>query len=413
VSLYFLHLGRNKNLSFAEVSAVFGNKIKYIGLVNNELLKIETDLEAKTFEESLKTMGSIKKISKVLKTVPRELQTNALTNETAQTLEAYFISTEHKCRIGLNKYGISLPLNTIGMGIKKILKEKNIKLRIIEKNKKNLNSVSIIKNKLITDRGADLNFINDNDDLHIARTIACQDSLFYSKRDYDRPRRNAKNGMLPPKLCQIMLNLANVKKDDCILDPFCGVGTVLQEAMLKQLYFACSDIREDIIFDCRENLEWFVDSNPNIAKYYNPDKIKVCDATKIENCYTNQIFDAIVTEGTLGPPQSNFVDKQRIETIFKNLKNIYTPFFNKVHSLLKQNGRLVITFPAIRSRHNRIEYFSSYLLKNTDTKMQIITEKNLINPFSLIQSKSFKLIYERPDQIVLREIIVFEKRNNL
>ena len=301
----------------------------------------------------------------------------------------------------------------MGMRIKKILKSKNIKLRIIEKDKKNLNSVSIIKNKLITDRGADLNFIRDNNDIHIARTIACQDSLFYSKRDYDRPRRNAKNGMLPPKLCQIMLNLANIKKDDYILDPFCGVGTVLQEAMLKQLNFYCSDIRPDIVSDCNENLKWFANLYPESKEYYNPENIHTCDATKIDTCYTDQKFDAIITEGTLGPPQSNFVDKQRIENIFKDLKNIYTPFFNKVHTLLKKKGRLVITFPAIRSKNNRIEYFSRYLLENIDTKMQIISEKNLINPFSMIQSKSFKLIYERPHQIVLREIIVLEKNNDL
>lgn len=67
-------------------------------------------------------------------------------------------------------------------------------------------------------------------------------------RDYGRPARDARVGMLPPKLAQIMLNLSvKDEKSGTVLDPFCGTGVLLQEAALAGFDFIGSDIEPRMV----------------------------------------------------------------------------------------------------------------------------------------------------------------------
>lgn len=64
------------------------------------------------------------------------------------------------------------------------------------------------------------------------RTSFVQDIESYTARDQARPMRDARVGMLPPKLAQIIINLALSNNDITeVLDPFCGTGVVLQEGI--------------------------------------------------------------------------------------------------------------------------------------------------------------------------------------
>jgi len=60
------------------------------------------------------------------------------------------------------------------------------------------------------------------------KTVAVQDFEDWGKRDYGRPEAEGHIGMLPPKVARMMVNLAQV---NYILDPFCGTGTILMEAL--------------------------------------------------------------------------------------------------------------------------------------------------------------------------------------
>ena len=75
--------------------------------------------------------------------------------------------------------------------------------------------------------------IKGHDKVFIGKTVAIQDIENYTKRDYERPARDAKTGMLPPKLAQIMINLGGLTKIDhdqeethavqhTLYDPFCA-----------------------------------------------------------------------------------------------------------------------------------------------------------------------------------------------
>ncbi len=89
----------------------------------------------------------------------------------------------------------------------------------------------------------------------MARTIWVQDIDAYTRRDMSR-ERSMKVGMMPPKLAQIMINLATKgNKTLSIWDPFCGLGTTLIEAdHMGYEKLKGSDISPDMVSATTTNL---------------------------------------------------------------------------------------------------------------------------------------------------------------
>ncbi len=53
-----------------------------------------------------------------------------------------------------------------------------------------------------------------------------------------------------------MINLSGAKPDDYLWDPFCGTGTVLQEAALIGVNAYGSDLSDKMISYTTENMNW-------------------------------------------------------------------------------------------------------------------------------------------------------------
>ena len=105
-------------------------------------------------------------------------------------------------------------------------------------------------------------------------TKAIQPIESLGERDFGRPYRDAKSGMLPPKLAMMMINLAGQSLGATILDPFCGSGTILMEAAtIGYTNLMGSDISPKAIDDTRQNFAWQGGSLPK--------KLFVADARKI------------------------------------------------------------------------------------------------------------------------------------
>ena len=71
----------------------------------------------------------------------------------------------------------------------------------------------------------------------LGKTVAVQDFEDWGRRDYGRPEVEAHIGMLPPKVARMMLNIAVSGKQlavSTVLDPFCGVGTILMEGRSEE-----------------------------------------------------------------------------------------------------------------------------------------------------------------------------------
>lgn len=412
---YCFHLGRNNLLSLAELNSKLSEDLKNAELMNPDILLLPSTRSPEQITAMSEDMGGIKKVSLIDRSIPLSTNINSLISEITNMVENKALSINSKISIGINSYGHILPLQKIGMEVKKNLKNLKIKSRIVCNGSENLNSVSIQRNKLVGERGLDINIIMNKEKTYLSTTIFSQDSLFYSMRDYDRPRRGGKVGLLPPKLTQIMLNLSGAQQNDEILDPFCGFGTVAQEAALKKIVCHCSDIEEKRVEDTKENMDWLINKKPSLTSIINKIVVKQCDAKNMKNLFSEKQFKSIITEGTLGPPLKERPDEKSIQQTFRSLEELYLGFFTaKIRNLLHKNGKIVITFPVIKSNKNRLFYLSDHILPKISklfTPIEIL-DKNLIKRFSLLQSNSLRYIYERKNQFVYRELIVFKQVAN-
>ncbi len=251
---YWFILGRETQISAAEIAAVLDTK-KYE--ISNSILKVETSIS--TPKDLIKKLGGTIKIA---------IEIASQTNE--QGLENLIIE-ELKTVTGKINFGISLYTNErndfvdmklaqeFGKKIKKALKNEGLSVRYVENREPILSSVTVEKNNL-TGRGREFIIQKQLGGFSLAKTDAVQPFEEFSARDFGRPGRDDLSGMLPPKLAMIMINLAQQPTNTVLLDPFCGSGTILSEALLLgYTNLIGTDISEKATSDTKENMIWIAD----------------------------------------------------------------------------------------------------------------------------------------------------------
>ncbi|NIA18357.1 MAG: methyltransferase domain-containing protein [Actinobacteria bacterium] len=398
---YFFVLGKNPALSIAELSVVFGD-VNSGELISEQLfvLEIKEKIDAKKL---IKKLGGIIKIGIIKSTT--ETRRGASLLEAALKL-INFNGITGKFKFGISYYGENkFNIKPLGMEIKKYLREKNISCRWVTSRESVLSSVVVEQNKL-ADKGIEIVLIKNPPDplyqggstLLIGQTLAVQPFKELSFRDYGRPARDDRSGMIPPKLAQIMINLAAVETHcyASLLDPFCGSGTILTEALSMGYNNVIGvDISEKAVNDTRKNIEWIKKNYElRITNYelFNKNVVELSKFIKPNS------IDAIVTEPYLGPQRGKVDFKKTI----KELENLYGKSLAEFKKVLKPNGRVVMVFPIFRATHNAqritpglngfkiINPIPAGLRKNAIIKL---TDRNTI-------------IYGREGQRVWREIVV-------
>ena len=299
----------------------------------------------------------------------------------------------------------------VGMMIKNGLTEGGASVRLVlpEYNSLSLASVVVTKN-LLLQKGAEICILAAKDNIFTAKTLTVQDFEDYGRRDYQRPARDEKQGMIPPKVAQIMLNLSGAKNGETVLDPFCGIGTLIQEGLLLGFRMIGSDINKIAIKGSEQNLEWFRNRYKIAPGKYG---LEVADAKNVSDLVgkSTQKVGAIVTEGTLGPIYGTYPKPGEIVKNFKDLEKLYTDCFKDFAKILAQGGRVVMCIPAYRKNREAYEMFPSLDFARA-------LGYNLVDIISPVVAKKLKFlkltarntaIYDRKDQVVAREICVFEK----
>lgn len=272
--------------------------------------------------------------------------------------------------------------------LKNDLKNQGRNVRFVTSKQADLSSVILTQEKVL-DRGVELDFILSDTEIFVGRTLTVQDFKSYSHRDYGRPARDAYSGMLPPKVAQMMVNLSHCPLNGTLMDPFCGSGTILQEAMLlgyKNL--RGSDLSEDAVTDTNKNLTWFMQEYRVDADV----DLFVSDVIDLEGQIPKGSMDAIVTEPYLGPADKGRVNAKTIEKNLLKLEHLYKDAFRILTQLLKRHGRLVVVIPSF---HFQGQTFH-------------LPIPSLFPPALTIQQQ---LSYSRPNQYVTRTIVVAQKQH--
>jgi len=412
---YAFLLGTHPTLSLAELMSFLDNqKIDHGELVifdsiviidikktPEEVAKLQNELGGiiKTFAIINQFSGKIFEIEKIL--TPEIL------------LKDLFIQKSKKINFGISVYSDPDPtyaelnwLTNFAHGIKKKLKDE-YSIRYVEDRGWHLSSVQVERNRLI-DTGAEIALIRNGHDFYLGKTLTVQDYKSYSQRDWDKPSPDAKSGMLPPKLAQMMVNLTRDKETKTIYDPFCGSGIVLQEAMMLGLKIYGSDISPEAIKNTISNLEWLAKLK-KIAAGKISLRVKVADATNYEWPALDSPDTVIVAEPYLGPALRMAPFAPQAQTILKELSQMYLGFFSNLKRNFPQIKRVGLVLPVIRSRDG-LKY-----LNILDEVASLGYIRKLILPAEIIKkdagvSPRGGFLYSRPDQLVLREIFVFEKQ---
>ena len=356
-------LGRNPALSVAEIRAVLPGAKVVVQTSSFLILQTDDTLDGPAFLDRLG--GTIKVGTVIGEKVDPQVIVDAL-KANAQP---------GKLRFGISFY--ECPATKLGMAVKQQLKEAGISSRLVTSRDKALSSVVVTKNK-VTEF-----LVLENK--WLAKTEAVQAFEDYSRRDYGRPVRDTKSGTLPPKLAQIMINLAQQPAAATILDPFCGSGTIIQEALLLgYANIIASDQSAKAVADTKQNLEWLG------QKWQTANgKLFQCDVRGLGNKVKD--VDAVITEPYLGPALRGHETRQQISRTVAELEQLYIAAFETFAKVVRPGGRVVIVFP---------------FFKTFDLKLNIAAQ---IKKLGFAQLDRGDLIYSRPDQHVWRQVCIFSR----
>lgn len=336
-------------------------------------------------------MGGAVRITEVVSAAPAEMPIN-FTELVAKAI-ASEVKVGGKIRFGLSMHPKSdKVLKNILINTKKLLKGKIGNIRFVNKDFQNLSSVQAWHENLLGDSAIELQLFKSETKWYVAKTIAIQDFENYSFRDMKRPAKDLQNGMFPPKLAQILINLAapKISQDFTIFDPFCGSGTVLQEAILMGFSATGSDFDPKMISDSTENLKWLIEK---FQLECQQPKVFLKDATELTKADLPKQPFALVTETWLGQMISKTPTPEQIERIQSIAEKIYADFFDNLKRILPAGTIMVFTAPYHKIGNDR--YFLEKLPKILEKNCKILPLSEHARP---------SLFYERKDQYVGREI---------
>jgi tRNA G10 N-methylase Trm11 len=413
-----LVLGRQPALGLAELESLYGaEKLRPVG---DKAVLVDVDPCLLAFDR----LGGSVKFCKLL---------TILDTTSWKEIEKFLIKVspdhsermpEGKMQLGLSVIGLDIGIKQIeatGLTLKKAVRKTGRSVRLIPNKEPELNSAQVLHNHLTGPTGWELVFIKDGDKTVVAQTVKVQDIESYTRRDRGRPKRDARVGMLPPKLAQIIVNLAAgpISEDklesiceipagepiprpilnQTVLDPFCGTGVVLQEALLMGYTTYGTDIDQRMINYSRENLSWLGTKNvQNVRKtLYDLGQLTVGDATS--HAWVHE-FDFVASETYLGRPFTEQPKAEILEQTVSECNLIIKKFLRNIHSQLKPGARLTLAVPAWQTGPGRFRHLPL---------VDQISDLGY-NRVKFEHVNSTDLLYYRNDQIVGRELLVITRK---
>lgn len=369
IALLFV-LGRASDLSYLELTSLFGKCTR----LAHDVASVElSGDDAVNPQALLSQLGGTIKIARLLGTTP---------SLEADELARYLLDIPDVRAFGISMYGDTKSFDPhVLADIKTQLSEAGVHTRYVEAHDGNVLSSVVVSGQKVTE----LIVVSTGSGFIIGHTVAVQDIDIWSTRDYGRPFADPKSGMLPPKVARIVVNLAG--KKGVLLDPFCGMGTILGEALLSGWQVIGSDQSEVVVEKARKNLEWLIKmTGPGpVIKFF------VSDATHVSEHVAKESIDAIVTEPFLG---STRCGDHKIKNIIKGLEKLYIGCLKDWHHVLKPEGKVVIAFPQY-AIHGK-----TYVVKNVIDRCETLGYTVVHGPIE----------YSRPQAVVRRQFFVLTKK---
>lgn len=374
---YLFELGRNPELSLAEIEQVFASeKISYKIIEQN---KQNLVLDIKETEDILGIMKRLAGTVKISEQISEDLS--------IETLCEYIQKIQNSGKIQFSLSGNNA--KNLALEVKKQLKSEGRSVRYIEAN----NTATVLHNNLVEKQG---DFTLTKNGIFITRAI--QDIEEWGQRDFGRPSRDSHSGMLPPKLARILINLTGATKKQTFLDPFCGSGTVITEAMdIGFTHLIGTDLSPKAIEDTNQNISWMKEKHEYLQNTKIDSKIFPCDVTQLGGQLAARSIDAIATEPYMGRPLRGKEPTHLIQKQTRELKELYISAFKTFQKIMKIDATIVFVIPRFLAEEKWIRIECLLEIQNCGFSLERLTPQ------------SHYILYSRPNQFVAREIWKFRK----
>lgn len=406
-------LGRQPALGLAELESLYGvGKIQPVSGGKAAIVDVDPCLLA--FDR----LGGSVKFCKVLTTLDtthwRAIEKFLLEASTGHSERL----PEGKLLLGLSAIGFDVgirQLEATGLSLKKVIRKTGRPVRLVPNKAIELNAAQVIHNKLTGPNGWEIYLIKNGSKTIVAQTIKVQDIEAYTRRDRERPKRDTRVGMLPPKLAQIIVNLAigplpedklesicDIPADETIprpqlgqtvLDPFCGTGVILQEALLMGYDTYGTDLEQRMIDYSEINLEWLRGSHAALSA----SRLEAGDAT---NHLWSPPIDFVAAETYLGRPFTSMPDQEILSQTISDCNLIIKKFLRNLQPQLAPDTRLCLAVPAWQIKPGEFKHLPL---------IDQIADLGY-NRISLEHAGDQGLLYYREDQIVARQLLVITRK---
>lgn len=385
--MFITILGRQPALGIAELERVYGpGKVKWF---SNESAAVATD----AFD--FNRLGGSLKAGNVI------MELNGNWRDASDAIVSHYTAGlgahSGKITLGISAYGFKAANRDIqktGIVLKQRLKKAGVSLRLVPNDYPALNTATSHHNKL----GLAANKIEilavraGNGAIMVAESIGAQNITSFAARDQARPHTDAFVGMLPPKLARIMINLSGAT-GGTLLDPFCGTGVVLQEALLDGFTVTGTDLSDKMVDYTAKNLEWFARKQPlsgTIGAIYQADAM---------TNHWQPPIDAVVSETYLGQPFSAPPKPEKLAAVRDNCNHIVKDFLQNLAPQLSPGTPLCLAVPAWRDAAGNF------------THLPVIQHlKELGYERAVLKTvQAHELLYYRETQVVARELLILAR----
>ncbi|HSW66601.1 MAG TPA: hypothetical protein VLI54_05690 [Bacillota bacterium] len=386
-------LGRQPALGRAELESLLGSE--HVKPISAGVVASDVDPADLAFSR----LGGSIRMAKVL-TSADTTNWPELAHYLTQTLAKRLAPLpEGKLKLGLSVFGLqvdSRQLFRTGLDLKKVCKKAGRSVRLVPNTDLELSSAQVLHNQLTGELGMELLLVQNGHHTLLAQTVAVQDINAYAGRDQNRPKRDARVGMLPPKLAQIIVNLATgplkPTPERVVLDPFCGTGVVLQEAALMGYGTYGTDLEQRMIDFTAINLEWL--------DQWHPIEAPILEAGDATDHQWQSPFTVVAAETYLGRPLSAWPNPEVLQEIMGTCNVVIEKFLRNIANQTQPGLRLCLAVPAWKAPNGRIYHLP--LLDHL--------EKMGYNRVSFECAEAPDLVYYRPEQIVARELLVITRK---
>jgi tRNA G10 N-methylase Trm11 len=165
----------------------------------------------------------------------------------------------------------------------------------------------------------------------------------YQKRDFARSYQDPTT-TIGPRLARVLVNLTGLKRGETLLDPFCGLGTILQEALMCGCNGLGVDISQANVRKTISNLEWLKKEFQISPKLWT--KVVRTDSTRLEKRDLPSV-DGIATEPLLVPKFEKNPTSSETKEILGKVRTQYELIIRALARLTPSGQKVVLVAPGI------------------------------------------------------------------